>query len=143
MSCLKSYKPIYNENNKILSCEYNKQNENKNISTNESYNIIIAYNESIIDESTNIIEKYDIITERNINNTYENLELISENITINNSLEIKSELIAQSNINTITSNISKALTTAIYDSENMLVNNSINSINYNYNNSTNSTYINS
>ena len=83
MSCIKSYKPITDKNNKIIFCEPNpEREEEKNKTLNNSENIIISTNiyENNIDNKEIIKEKSNYITDEIKTNIYS--KNIDENVTL-------------------------------------------------------------
>ena len=103
ISCNKSYEPIYDENNKIISCKYNPQKEDKNLTIKDSDKIKITdiISENMIDIITEIISNYnngnnsELTKEKITYIIHENhSEIVTENIFENSSLT-KSELISQ------------------------------------------------
>ena len=83
MSCIKSYKPITDKNNKIIFCEPNSEREEeKNKTLNNSENIIISTNiyENNTDNKEIIKEKSNYITDEIKTNIYS--KNIDENVTL-------------------------------------------------------------
>ena len=142
ISCLNSsYEPIIDENNKIISCKYyQQQEEDKNITINESYipqitdNILENITQLISENITNnILENLtQLISEKNLDNLSNNTQLISENITdyitifkseifnvnsTDNISEIKAELLTQN----ITIEIHENTTITVIETSNITI----------------------
>ena len=121
ISCNKSYDPILDENNKIISCKYNptkKEDKNLTIKESDKINISEIISENIIEPITEIISNYnnehnsELITEKITDNSQKNYSELATGNNLETTSGIKSELISQAFIDNISLNNNTELITS-------------------------------